>query len=285
MVGGLFAVRCGQCMACRISRSAEWSARWLHELDYFDKSAFVTLTYSWEKVPRIGRRLTLRKFELQLALKRLRKQLPGREIKYLACGEYGDKLGRPHYHLVVLGVGYEEHEVIKNGPLKGIAISGPFVDVWSGGHVFVGTVTRSSIRYVADYLKKCWKGKRGREVYGASERPFQLVSQGVGKRYAIKNEKQIRALLGLTVHGEQIGLPRYYRKVLDITCDNTPELAERGAKAQLEVLERLSGEVLEEGIPDGLTFDGAVRKKLKSIWLQRDIDLARQVEIKRKGRL
>lgn len=43
----------------------------------------------------------LRKQDLQLFLKRLRKYLPDYEIRYFACGEYGPDKFRPHYHLLL----------------------------------------------------------------------------------------------------------------------------------------------------------------------------------------
>jgi hypothetical protein len=47
---------------------------------------------------------SISKRHLQLFLKRLRKHYNVQGIKYLASGEYGGKLDRPHYHLVIFGL-------------------------------------------------------------------------------------------------------------------------------------------------------------------------------------
>lgn len=94
--------RCGQCMACRITRRQEWVLRCMLELVQNPIAYFVTLTYCEEHVPLTGRgNVTLEAADLQRYWKRLRKSLPGVGIRYFACGEYGDKKGRPHYHALV----------------------------------------------------------------------------------------------------------------------------------------------------------------------------------------
>ena len=42
---------CGKCIACRIAKSREWSSRLLHELTYWDKAVFITLTYEDQFLP------------------------------------------------------------------------------------------------------------------------------------------------------------------------------------------------------------------------------------------
>lgn len=72
----------------------------MHESQSHDFSCFVTLTYDDEHMP-YGGDLHYRHF--QLFLKKLRKRL-GRPVRYFMCGEYGDRLGRPHYHAILIGV-------------------------------------------------------------------------------------------------------------------------------------------------------------------------------------
>lgn len=70
-------------------------------------SAFVTLTYSDENLPRIlGKSdtlATLQSVDLQLFLKRLRKRIQPNRIRFYAVGEYGDDTFRPHYHVALFG--------------------------------------------------------------------------------------------------------------------------------------------------------------------------------------
>ena len=96
------AVPCGKCIGCRIAKRKEWSLRMLHELTYHPQSSFITLTYDDYHLPSDN---SLKKRHLQLFIKRLRKNLGERRIKYFACGEYGGQTMRPHYHAILFGSG------------------------------------------------------------------------------------------------------------------------------------------------------------------------------------
>lgn len=106
-------IRCGNCMGCRIDRSREWANRCLLELQYHQSAYFVTLTYSDDFVPvshyadpstgEAQPSLTLRKRDLQLFFKRLRKRHV-KPLRYFAAGEYGGKTLRPHYHAIIFGL-------------------------------------------------------------------------------------------------------------------------------------------------------------------------------------
>ena len=76
-------VPCRKCSECKMSRAKEWAVRLYSELKTTDKSCFITLTYSDENNP-----IILKKSDFQKFIKRLRKDY---DIKYFACGEYGDK--------------------------------------------------------------------------------------------------------------------------------------------------------------------------------------------------
>nr|WAE43340.1 MAG: replication initiator protein [Microviridae sp.] len=197
-------VPCGKCVSCRMARTREWATRILHELSYHDCSQFVTLTYSDDHLPDPP---SISKVALQKFVKRLRRRLDGRKIKYYACGEYGDKSARPHYHLIMFGISHSDIDDLK--------------DCWPFGFVYRGTVTYDSAAYVAGYVQKKYSGALAESVYtnNGLEVPFQLVSQGFGKQYCQDNRDQLTRKLGCTVHGAEVGLPRYYRKVLEIPTE------------------------------------------------------------------
>lgn len=74
-------------------------------------------------------------------------------------------------------------------------------------------MTYDSARYTADYIMKAQLGE-SEEVYEqlGIEKPFQLMSQGLGKEM-LQNEafvKTLRASGTLTLKGVPIGIPRYY---------------------------------------------------------------------------
>nr|WAE43395.1 MAG: replication initiator protein [Microviridae sp.] len=187
---------CGRCTACRINRTREWATRITHELSYWEYSSFVTLTYNNEN---INKEMSLKKRDLQLFFKRLRKTLGKEKIKYYACGEYGENFGRPHYHAIIFGIQSNDKRI---------------KDSWPAGFVRCGSVTYESARYVAGYIQKKYNGKLAEEVYGNKERPFQLQSQGLGKQWALDNETGLIENLGLTINGKKTTMPRYYRKIL-----------------------------------------------------------------------
>jgi hypothetical protein len=217
---GVFDVPCGKCLGCRIARTQEWSLRIWHELSSFEHVGnFTTLTYDDESNP--GGSLV--KEDLQKFLKRLRKALDGRKIKYFACGEYGDNTFRPHYHLILLGVDFFGEDV------KKVKCCWPF------GFVKVYPLNQTRINYVTKYITKKLFGREAtKEVYGENLPPFQLQSQGLGLRFALENEEQIRRNLLVTMYGKKAGLPRYYRKKLQIRAS---EFAEKQKEKQDELYE------------------------------------------------
>lgn len=198
-------VPCCKCMPCRIRRRSEWTVRLFHELDYWKKACFVTLTYSPEKLPQAsdGRVGTLVKRHLQLFHKRLRYNT-GVAYKYYAVGEYGEHYMRPHYHGIYFGFGPQDKKV--------------FEEAWLDGcRVHIGTVTHDSIQYVAGYVEDKLYGDEAEKVYGSFEPPFPLMSKNLGERFVKDHADQILERGGITVYGKEVGIPRYYKKKLNIT--------------------------------------------------------------------
>jgi hypothetical protein len=64
-------------------------------------------------------------------------------------------------------------------------------------------------KYSNDMAVEVYTSK-GREV------PFRLMSLGLGKQFALDNQRYLVEKLGCTIRGKEVGLPRYYRKLLDI---------------------------------------------------------------------
>lgn len=93
-------VPCGKCYACKVRNARDWMTRCLVEARYWSEISFCTLTYDNDHLPAAS---SLCKRDLQLFFKRLRKRLDNKPIAYLACGEYGSKRGRPHYHALIFG--------------------------------------------------------------------------------------------------------------------------------------------------------------------------------------
>lgn len=217
-----FPVRCGQCIACRINRSQEWSYRALHESTYFKDSIFITLTYDQDHYPKGG---SLDKKTIQKFIKRLRKyhtQNTGKSIKYIVAGEYGPQDGRCHYHALIFGMNHED------GFIKGPRYQNKrffYHPTWANnskdylGHIDVGNLEYQSAQYVTGYLKKTYTGRWAKQSYTDQdlEAPFQLQSTKLGLNYCMDNKERLKRNLYFTHQGHKVGLPRYYRKKLNIS--------------------------------------------------------------------
>lgn len=198
-------VACGRCVGCRIARTEMWTIRMRHESSYWKDSAFVTLTYDEDHLPDGG---TLTKRDPQLFLKRFRKDT-GRYLKYYLAGEYGDLNGRPHYHAVMFGVGVEDRQDIE--------------DAWRMGRVQCTDLTIERIRYTAKYIQYKTLGRESKVVYGERLPPFQVCSQGIGKRWLADNGAKVERMLYITVKGRKVPIPRYYKERLGLTAEDYSE--------------------------------------------------------------
>lgn len=85
---------CGQCRCCRINRSRTWTGRILLEAACFEANTFATLTYSPDHLPEFG----------SLSDDHWREVTKAIGFRYFGVGEYGDRHGRAHYHLILFGI-------------------------------------------------------------------------------------------------------------------------------------------------------------------------------------
>lgn len=106
--------------------------------------------------------ILLDKSELQKLFKRIRKH---HTIKYYACGEYGEKHGRAHYHAIII-----------RDDIKPIY----YEEYWHQGNIDVGSVTPASLAYVTGYLLKKNAVPAG---IPKENRPFHIWSRGIGDEY------------------------------------------------------------------------------------------------------
>ena len=190
----------------------------MNELMYWNNEAvFITLTYDDEHLPSD---YGLHKDDLQKFFKRLRKDLDTK-IKYYACGEYGDRFGRPHFHAIIFGLPYSQHgrQLIKDNWL--FCDSQRF-DYDSRSHKERGfaPVSPDDIRYVCGYVQKKYNGEKAKEVYGDRLPPFSVCSRGLGLQFAKDNRDRI-ADGKITFRGHPVSIPRYYLKKLEIKTNSS----------------------------------------------------------------
>lgn len=168
-------VPCGQCMPCRVNQQRMTAGRALLELQLHHRASFVTLTYADEHLPlgEGGEGILIRS-DFQKFMKRLRKNM-ARKFRYLACGEYGDRYQRPHYHAIIYGLGHWEGADLEQA--------------WGKGFITISEVTPERCMYMAGYCLKKWTARAlnseksgdfvARRLQGRPPE-FTLCSQGLG---------------------------------------------------------------------------------------------------------
>lgn len=209
-------VPCGQCVGCRLERSRQWAIRCHHEASLHEDNCFITLTYNEENLP-ADHSLSVRVF--QLFMKRLRKKYP-HKIRFYACGEYGDRLGRPHYHACLFGHQFPDLKLWKKD--RDPLYRSPELEVlWPYGYSSIGNVTFNSAAYVARYIMKKINGPRADEHYCFIDedgvihqrRPeFTIMSRkpGVGALWLDKYASDIYPDDFVIINGKRMRPPRYY---------------------------------------------------------------------------
>lgn len=148
---------CGRCVGCKLERSRNNATRCLLESQMHERNCFVTLTFDDEHLP--ANRSLDYVGHFQPFMKRLRKAY-GSGIRFFMCGEYGAKLGRPHYHSLLFGHDFDDKvfEVERNG--NRLYTSASLQRLWPFGFSSIGEVSYESAAYVARYvLKKASVGK------------------------------------------------------------------------------------------------------------------------------
>lgn len=217
---------CGQCMPCRIDRARLWKSRLLIEQRLHSASCFATLTYSDEFLPPGG---TLVRRDITLFLKRLRRSIEPYRLRYFGVGEYGDKTGRPHYHIILYGVSQLEHALVLaawTDPEKKKPI----------GHVHVDELNPTTAGYVCQYVCKKWTNKEDLYVQAQlkgrhPEFPFMSKKPGIGAGAApiiadaIAN-KRVDIPSVLRIDGKLSPLGRYLKRKIRENFWNAEEIAE-----------------------------------------------------------
>jgi len=237
-------LQCGQCSGCRLDYSQQWAIRIMHEAQINeDKCQFITLTYSDEHLPYDG---SLTKSHIQKFLKRLRKAYPAKKIRYYYCGEYGDQLKRPHYHMCLFGHAYTDLDI--HNEVEGIYtyVSPILEQQWGKGFCTVQDLTIGNAAYCARYILKKQTGEKKHEHY---EKVCEITGEirqiqpeysdmsrrpGIAKEWYDKYHKDIFPYDTTIYRGKNVKTPRYYENLLRSTDLSTFDQikADRKAKAQ-----------------------------------------------------
>lgn len=156
IIMGMNLFPCGQCMPCRLNRRRIWAHRIMIEASQHEYNAFVTLTYSDEFLPFRG---SLDAGHARDWLKRIRRAVEPSRIRFYLVGEYGDQMGRPHYHAALFGYQNCAYGETRNTERTGVhrecCKSCDVVrDTWGMGRISVGYLDISTAQYIAGYVTK-----------------------------------------------------------------------------------------------------------------------------------
>lgn len=216
-----FKVPCGRCLSCRMQRGREWAIRCNLELQQHSAACWATLTYDDAHVTR-----TLKPEHFSGFIKRLRTNLDrsaatrsvaSSKIRFFGCGEYGERYGRPHFHVVLFGT--TETKAIEQS--------------WTAGIVRVDPVSPAAIAYVAGYCTKKAKQQtywRRNETYDPEtgevlyeqpdgslhpepwQEPFLRMSRRPGIGHHAKTTFRNSWRSSAIYHGREVPAPRTFRQ-------------------------------------------------------------------------
>lgn len=201
---------CGRCMGCRLERSRQWAVRCVHESKCFEDNCFVTLTYAPEFLPPDG---SLDRKQVQDFLKRLRFKFKESKIRVFYCGEYGDKLSRPHYHICLFNFDFKDRVKWKKVNDFWYYTSDTLASLWPFGHSTVCDFSFETAAYVARYCTKKISGSAAKEHYGVRTPEFLGMSlkPGIGRSWYDKYAKSDLFPHDCVIsNGSKSKPPRYY---------------------------------------------------------------------------
>jgi len=225
-------VPCGGCVGCRLKRAGEWAVRGTHEASLYTDNCFITLTYDDKRLPprsehSIPANVGLHYPDFQAFMMRLRERF-GSGIRFIVSGEYGDKLGRPHFHAILFNFNFPDrkhwyrskqgHQVFRSEILE---------DLWPWGNSDIGSVTPQSIAYVARYVMKKVNGKSANDHYHwvdpASGEVFlrkpefakYSLKPGIGSAWFEKYHASVFPHDYVIFNGKKVRPPRYYDKLYE----------------------------------------------------------------------
>lgn len=225
-------IPCGGCVGCRQRLSGEWAVRGTHEASMHLFNSFVTLTYDSKRLPareswQLPADVGLYYPDFQLFMMRLRKRF-GANIRYMVVGEYGDQLGRPHWHVILFNFRFpdvrkwyvtkQKHQVFRSEILE---------ELWPFGNSDIGSVTPSSIAYVARYVHKKINGDMKMEHYVTDfmdpstgeflqrqpEFGRYSLKPGIGATWFAKYHSSVYPHDWILFNGRKVRPPRYYDKL------------------------------------------------------------------------
>ncbi len=195
-------IPCRKCFECVQSYSTNWAVRCCLEAKLHEKNSFITLTYDEQHKEDLNKK-TLQKF-----IKRLRKHFGAKSCRYFACGEYGEKTHRPHYHLILFGVDFSDDRYFLKYDKRGnpIYCSDTLSKLWKLGFHAIGDISFDSAKYCAKYMQKF------NFVDGKKAFTLQSRKPAIGYNYAVQNVESLCRSGKVYIDGKEYAMPWQFKR-------------------------------------------------------------------------
>ncbi len=227
--GGNTAIPCGKCQGCKLDKAHDTANRCMLEAKQWKHNYFLTLTYDNDSLPYTSTGYpTLVPNDVSKFMKDLRMYYSHHfqhdNIRFYACGEYGDKTYRPHYHLIVFNLPVDDLTYLKqnfNG--HQLFTSQTLENIWKKGFVVIGNVTYESAGYTARYTMKKQTEKRDSSFFEENgiAKEFVRMSRmpGIGRKYYDDNKEQIYKEDGFLITTDKgsrfVRPPKYFDRLYE----------------------------------------------------------------------
>lgn len=256
---------CSRCIGCRLEKSRQWAVRCMHEAKLHRHNSFVTLTYAPEHLPDSGslRKSDAVKFLKRLreaAFRQHQEEFPpgnrpvGRGgiltststaepekrerrasqkplarrplIRFYLAGEYGERFGRPHFHICLFNCDFSDKHYLAKTPSGSKLYRSPTLEqLWKFGHSSVGELTFESAAYAARYIMKKQTGDGEKQEYKIIDpdtgeiyskvKEYNNMSRrpGLGREWFNRYHRDWYPEGKLIVRGKEANTPRYYDRM------------------------------------------------------------------------
>jgi len=225
-------VPCGRCPDCKKKWRTQLAQRVRYELSKYsyNEVCFLTLTVNDDKLQEVFPNGSLDHGYFQKFMKRLRRRLEYHgfkgKIKYLVSGEYGEKEGRPHFHMIMFGYKPQDLKFFYKSKKGYNSYKSAFLEeIWGAGFVDVGDVDEHTAPYMVKYITKFGEVKQDDFIVNGNKvrKPYIVYPKKIlGLDYFLSNYEQIlNNGYVLDSKGKKVGIPRSYLKY----CENTENIA------------------------------------------------------------
>lgn len=238
-------IPCGNCIGCRLDYSREWANRGYLEAKCWDQNWFVTLTYDEDHITVLEETQddqgitywnegdwngTLVPKDLTQFMKNLR-QIMKREhyqdnIRFMACGEYGSKGERPHYHIILFNCNLPMESFYEPRIINHEVYYQNKIIERSWGNKGISNISEASwnnIAYTARYITKKINGNLSESLYAekGQTKEFFRVSRmpGIGEIYYREHKDDIYKNDEIIIKNKQGTIsskpPKYFDKLYE----------------------------------------------------------------------